>query len=73
MAKDTYTELMKCEKPEHFVKFALRRGARVRSKNHHVVTHPNGDKSIFSCTPGRALLHKTRKEFVSAYLLDDNE
>ena len=73
MAKDTYTELMKCEKPQHFVKFALKRGALVRSKNHHVVTHQNGDTSVFSCTPGKALLHKTRTEYKRIYLLDNDE
>ena len=60
----------KCKKTEDYIKFAIQRGANVRHKNHWVINHPCGSRTIMSSTPPKKSgLDKTRKEFGIAYNL----
>lgn len=60
----------KCKKTEDYIKFAIQNGATVRHKNHWVINHPNGNRTIMSSTPPKKSgLDKTRKEFGIAYNL----
>ena len=67
--KDLSLELSKCNTPAEFVNFAQRRGAQIRCKNHYFIKHPNGERTVISCTPKPKIpLHKTMKEFKTIYL-----
>ena len=62
-------DLNRCKKSSDYVKFARKNGAKVRDKNHYVITHKSGEVTTLSCTHGKQTpLHKTRKEFINIYI-----
>jgi|TARA_B110001452_G_scaffold147612_1_gene122892 hypothetical protein len=71
MASKIEKSFMKCKKAEDYAIFSKSLGAIVRHKTHWFITHPNGNHTTISSTPGKKIkLHKTKREIAENYNLE---